>query len=181
MPCDARWTMRRPRPRRPPQQRRRCEDARSVQFLDKSRNGMASRFPADEGNRASPPHRPREDGLTHPADTPRSNLASASGLEVAAFRTLDSGASWVLTGLCCWGYTQAKAEAAARGPGTLTAVSGRGGGAGGGDNKLGVWNQHRDAVSTTPMLSSSMCGGRTALARRHKAAPPTDGEGGWFR
>ena len=39
-------------------------------------------FPAArvEGSRASPPHRRREDGLTHPADTSRFNLADALGL-----------------------------------------------------------------------------------------------------
>jgi hypothetical protein len=39
-------------------------------------------FPAApvEGGRASPPHRPREGGLAHPADTSRSNLADALGL-----------------------------------------------------------------------------------------------------
>jgi hypothetical protein len=31
-------------------------------------------------SRASPPHRPREDGLAHPADTPRTDLASALGM-----------------------------------------------------------------------------------------------------
>jgi hypothetical protein len=40
------------------------------------------RFPAApvEDSRASPPHRPREDRLTHPADTSRSNIAEALGL-----------------------------------------------------------------------------------------------------
>ena len=39
------------------------------------------RFPvAPESSRVSPPHRPREDGLTRPADTSRSNIASALGL-----------------------------------------------------------------------------------------------------
>jgi hypothetical protein len=39
-----------------------------------------------ESSRASPPHRPLEDGLTHPTDTSRSNLASALGAyKVAAF------------------------------------------------------------------------------------------------
>jgi hypothetical protein len=33
-----------------------------------------------ESSRAWPPHRPREDGLAHPADTSRSNLAAALGL-----------------------------------------------------------------------------------------------------
>jgi hypothetical protein len=37
-----------------------------------------------ESSRASPPRRPREDGLTHPADTSRSNLAAACCL---AFQT----------------------------------------------------------------------------------------------
>jgi hypothetical protein len=31
-------------------------------------------------SRASPPHRPREEGLAHPADTSRTNLAAALGL-----------------------------------------------------------------------------------------------------
>jgi hypothetical protein len=35
------------------------------------------------GSRALPPHRPREDGLAHPADTSRTNLASASASDVA--------------------------------------------------------------------------------------------------
>ena len=35
--------------------------------------------------RASPPHRPREDGLVHPADTSRSNLASTLGLDSGTF------------------------------------------------------------------------------------------------
>ena len=38
------------------------------------------RFPAMEKSRVSPPHRPREDGLAHPVDTSRSNLAAALGL-----------------------------------------------------------------------------------------------------
>jgi hypothetical protein len=33
-----------------------------------------------ESSRASPPHRPREEGLAHPADTSRPNLAAALGL-----------------------------------------------------------------------------------------------------
>jgi hypothetical protein len=33
-----------------------------------------------ESSRASPPHRPREDGLAHPADSSRTNLAAALGL-----------------------------------------------------------------------------------------------------
>jgi hypothetical protein len=33
-----------------------------------------------ESSRASPPHRPREGGLAHPADTSRTNLAEALGL-----------------------------------------------------------------------------------------------------
>jgi hypothetical protein len=33
-----------------------------------------------EGSRASPPHRPREEGFTYHAGTSRSNLASALGL-----------------------------------------------------------------------------------------------------
>jgi hypothetical protein len=39
--------------------------------------------------RASPLHRPREERLTHPADTSRTNLAAALALlfEVAAFQT----------------------------------------------------------------------------------------------
>jgi hypothetical protein len=38
------------------------------------------RIPAVEGNRALPPHRPREDGFARPADTSRSNRASPLGL-----------------------------------------------------------------------------------------------------
>jgi hypothetical protein len=41
--------------------------------------GEGFRFQPVESNRASLPHRPREDGLTHPADTSRSNLAAALG------------------------------------------------------------------------------------------------------
>ena len=45
---------------------------------------------ACERSRASPPHRPREDGLAHPADASRSNLADCLGsaFEPAAFQTL---------------------------------------------------------------------------------------------
>jgi hypothetical protein len=52
---------------------------------------LAFRFPAApvESSRASPPHRPRDDGLAHPADSSRSNLASTLGLlsRAAAFQT----------------------------------------------------------------------------------------------
>jgi hypothetical protein len=42
-----------------------------------------------ESSRASPPHRLREDGLAHPTDTSRPNLASVLGVlsRVAAFQT----------------------------------------------------------------------------------------------
>ena len=40
-----------------------------------------------ESCRASPPHGPREGGLTHPSNTSRSNLAVALGLFEVAFRT----------------------------------------------------------------------------------------------
>jgi hypothetical protein len=48
-----------------------------------------------ESSRASPPHRSREDGLAHPADTSRTNLASAVRSNdliagVAATRSHDS-------------------------------------------------------------------------------------------
>jgi hypothetical protein len=36
--------------------------------------------------RASPPHRPRENGLVHPADTSRSNLAAAALARVSRWR-----------------------------------------------------------------------------------------------
>jgi hypothetical protein len=51
-------------------------------------------------SRASPPHRPREDELTHPADTSRANLVVALALhEVAAFQTqeLDGSVSHCLS------------------------------------------------------------------------------------
>jgi hypothetical protein len=43
---------------------------------------LGSRFPAApvESSRVSPLHRPREDELTHPAGTSRSNLAAALAL-----------------------------------------------------------------------------------------------------
>jgi hypothetical protein len=47
---------------------------------ERPRVSVASSSGPVEGSRASPTHRPREDGLTHPADTSRSNLADALGL-----------------------------------------------------------------------------------------------------
>jgi hypothetical protein len=43
-------------------------------------SGSGSSGEAVESSRASPPHRSREDRLTHPADTSRSNLAAALAL-----------------------------------------------------------------------------------------------------
>ena len=42
---------------------------------------------AAESSRSSPPYRPREDGLAHPTNTSRSNLAAGSGL-TSGCRTL---------------------------------------------------------------------------------------------
>ena len=43
--------------------------------------GVAFRVPSSAvGSRVSPPLRPREDGLAHPAQTQRSNLAAALGV-----------------------------------------------------------------------------------------------------
>jgi hypothetical protein len=53
----------------------------------RTQSGEKFRFPAAPKHRASPPHRPREDWLTHPADTSRSNLAAAgSAFEAVASR-----------------------------------------------------------------------------------------------
>jgi hypothetical protein len=46
----------------------------------RARVSVSRDLESDESIRASPPHRPREDGLTRPAGTSRSNLAAALGL-----------------------------------------------------------------------------------------------------
>jgi hypothetical protein len=47
-------------------------------------------------SRASPPHRPREDGLIHPADTSRTNLASVLGL-LPSWRLAKPLVGWATT------------------------------------------------------------------------------------
>jgi hypothetical protein len=53
-----------------------------VRYEPLQKIGLGFRFPAagGESRRAFSPHRPREDGITHPADTSRANLAAALGL-----------------------------------------------------------------------------------------------------
>jgi hypothetical protein len=58
---------------------------------DFNMGAMENKYVAEgqEDSRASPPHRLREEGLAHPADASRSNLAAALALlsEVAAFHS----------------------------------------------------------------------------------------------
>jgi hypothetical protein len=67
-------------------ERERERGERKERERERELQGARFRFPAArvESSRAWPPHRPREEGFTHPADTSRSNLAAALALVVVS-------------------------------------------------------------------------------------------------